>query len=199
MSPNKSYAPVASAGFGLRMMRVADIPGVAAIERAAFSESWPQTAFERELSVNSAARYITLVKTLEGSEAEGEGEAVGFAGLWLMLDEAHVVSVAVAPALQGNGFGRLLLHGLIGVARKHQMSVATLECRESNVVARSLYRAYGFYEVGRRKRYYADNHEDAIIMTTEELESAPFLERFSLLESALATRLPGTCPYAVDA
>jgi len=181
------------------MMRMTDIPAVAAIERTAFSEHWPQTSFERELAVNSAARYITLVQTRPERQHEGDGEAAGFAGLWLMLDEAHVVSVAVAPALQGNGFGRLLLHGLIDVARKHQMSVATLECRESNEVARSLYRAYGFYEVGRRKRYYADTREDAIIMTTEELDSAPFLERYALLESALATRLPGTCPYAVDA
>ncbi len=180
------------------MMRLADIPGVMAVERAAFADEWPPTAFEREISVNSAARYITLSRTPPAASADDEARIVGFGGLWLMLDEAHVVSVAVEPGLQGQGLGRLLVHGLIDVARKHRMSVATLECRESNVVARSLYRAYGFFEVGRRKRYYADNREDAIIMTTEELDSPPFRERFLRLEATLAGMLPGVHPYAVD-
>jgi ribosomal-protein-alanine N-acetyltransferase len=181
------------------MMRLADVPAVAAIERDAFSEQWPPTAFEREIAVNSAARYITLVRAPLAASRASESEVVGFAGLWLMLDEAHVVSVAVAPAFQGHGLGRLLLHALVDVARKHQMSVATLECRESNAVARALYGTYGFYEVGRRKRYYADNREDALIMTTEELESPPYRERFARLEAALAIRLPGVLPYTVDA
>jgi len=199
MSINQCPAPIAGARLVLRMMRLTDIPAVAGIEGAAFSEQWPHTAFEREISVNTAARYITLERVPPAAAPGNEGEAIGFAGLWLMLDEAHVVSVAVAPALQGHGLGRLLVHALVDVARRHQMSVATLECRESNAVARSLYRAYGFYEVGRRKRYYADNHEDAIIMTTEELGSPPYRERFARLEATLAARLPGVHPYTIDA
>jgi ribosomal-protein-alanine N-acetyltransferase len=199
MSVNECPAPIAGASLALRMMRLADVPAVAGIERAAFSEQWPHTVFEREISVNRAARYITLMRVPPAALQSNEGEVVGFAGLWLMFDEAHVVSVAVAPAFQGHGLGRLLVHGLIDVARKHQMSVATLECRESNAVARSLYRAYGFYEVGRRKRYYADNREDAIIMTTEELDCPPYRERFARLESALAVLLPGVHPYTIDA
>lgn len=175
----------------LRMMRLEDAPAAAAIERASFSEGWPLTAFERELSLNPAARYVAL----EGAAPPGshalEREVVGFAGLWLMLDEAHVVSVAVAEQHRGRGLGRLLVHGLVDVAYQHKMSVATLECRESNVAARSLYREYGFHEVGVRKRYYADTHEDAIIMTTEELDSPAYRERYARLAASLAARLPG--------
>ncbi len=178
-------------GLRLRMMRLEDAAAAAAIERASFSDGWPMTAFEREISLNSAAHYITL----EGPAPEGshtlEREVLGFAGLWLMLDEAHVVSVAVAQEHRGRGLGRLLVHGLVDVACRRQMSVATLECRESNVAARSLYRHYGFYEVGVRKRYYAGSHEDAIIMTTEELDSPAYRARYARLAAYLEERLPG--------
>lgn len=181
-------------GLCLRPLRLEDVPAAAAIERASFSEGWPMTAFERELTLNRAARYIVAERPAAASSHALERELVGFAGLWLMLDEAHVVTVAVAPELRGQGLGRLLVHGLIDVAQQHEMSVATLECRESNAAARTLYRAYGFYEVGIRRRYYADTREDAIIMTTEELDSPPFRERLARLEAELAARLPGVSP-----
>src|SRR5512135_3101311 len=173
---------VAGAAPRLRRMVPADVRAVMAIERASFSSGWPSTAFERELSQNEMARYVVL---------EDEGELVGFAGLWLMLDEAHVVTVAVLPEHRGKGFGRLLVHGLLGVARESEMSVATLECRVSNTAARALYGRYGFYEVGVRKKYYSDNQEDAVIMTTELLAGGPYGRRLELLEAELVRRLPG--------
>lgn len=173
----------------LRMMRAEDVGRVAEVERESFSEAWPATAFERELRQNATARYIVL----EGDEA-GAPEIRGFAGLWLMVDEAHVVTVAVSPRFRGRGYGRLLVHGLVEVARAHGMSVATLECRVSNAAARALYRTYGFYEVGLRKRYYSDNREDAVIMTTEELRSEPYERRLALLGEELAARIPGVRP-----
>ncbi|MGH2633605.1 MAG: ribosomal protein S18-alanine N-acetyltransferase, partial [Tepidiformaceae bacterium] len=137
----------------MRAMRGDDVSAVMKVERASFAAGWPRTAFARELSGNAMARYVVL-------EEPGEpGAVIGFGGIWLMLDEAHVVTVAIAPELRGNGFGRMLVHGLVGLARANEMTVATLECRVSNAAARALYGDYGFYEVGLRKRYYADNGE----------------------------------------
>lgn len=168
------------------MMEDRDVPAVMAIERASFDAGWPATAFEHELSGNPMARYIVA------EQAAGPGglpDLIGFGGLWLMLDEAHVVTVAVLPHQRRRSVGRLLVHGLIEVARSNQMSVATLECRESNTAARRLYASYGFYEVGLRKHYYSDNQEDAIIMTTEELTSPAYEQRLASLESRLTGSL----------
>ncbi len=164
----------------LRRMGPEHLPTVEAIEKASFAAGWPATAFQRELAGNGAARYIVV---------EGE-EVTGFAGLWLMLDEAHVVSVAVLPERRREGLGRLLVHGLIRVAIEEGMNDATLECRVSNLAARALYRSFGFYEVGARKRYYADNGEDAVIMTTEVLDSPGFKRTFEQQEALLLERWP---------
>ena len=164
-------------------MQPADVPSVMAVERAAYSSGWPSTAFERELTQNGMARYIVL-------REEAGGAVQGFAGLWLMVDEAHVVTVAVLPELRRQGLGRVLVHGLVLLAIDHQMALATLEVRVSNDAARALYREYGFYEVGQRKRYYSDNHEDAVIMTTEDLHSPAYQRRLATLESVIRQRYP---------
>ena len=166
-------------------MRPADVPAVIAVERLSFAVGWPHTAFERELSGNTMARYIVLE-----AAAAGGASLAGFVGIWLMVDEAHIVTVAVVPEQRGHGFGRLLVHGLVSLARQNAMDVATLECRVSNTEARALYGDYGFYEVGLRKRYYADNGEDAVIMTTESLRSPAYLRRFGRLEEKLRALLP---------
>ncbi len=168
----------------LAMMRREDMPEVMAVERAAYSPGWPATAFERELTQNAMARYVVL-------RPPGSSEVAGFAGLWLMVDEAHVVTVAVLPENRRCGYGRALVHALIEVARHHEMASATLEVRASNDAARALYRGYGFYEVGERKRYYSDNREDAIIMTTEDLHSPAFNARLERLGEHLRQRFPG--------
>lgn len=171
----------------LRRMTAPDVPAVIAIERASFNVGWPATAFERELSQNQMARYIVL----EGDDPGTVDGLVGFAGLWLMVEEAHVVTVAVVPEQRGRGLGRLLVHALVAMAHDSGMTAATLECRVSNAAARALYGSYGFYEVGTRKRYYSDNHEDAIIMTTESLATTSYIERYARLEAKLEALLPG--------
>ena len=165
----------------LRPLQPADIPALRRIERASFDERWPPTAFERELRENRLARYI--VASLGPTPA-------GFAGLWLVLDEGHVVTLAVGPQWRRRGFGRLLLHGLAVVAQAHGIEVLTLEVRPSNEAARRLYRLYGFHEVGRRPRYYADG-EDALILTTESISSPPFIDRLARRLAELEERLPG--------
>jgi ribosomal-protein-alanine N-acetyltransferase len=163
-------------------MTIDDIPAVVEIEQASLNGNWPATAFERELDQNAMARYLVL--ELQSGERP---QILGFAGLWLMVDEAHVVTVAVAPEHRRRGYGRLLVHALLGLATRNSMAVATLECRVSNLAARRLYRDYGFYEVGKRTRYYSDNGEDAVIMTTEALDSLPFQERLARLQELLPT------------
>jgi len=168
----------------LTYLRPEDFPEVEAIEASSFEAGWTPTAFQREIETNRLARYIVV---REG----GSGRIVGFAGLWLVVDEAHIVTVAVSPEERRHGYGRLLVHGLIELARAEGMDSATLECRESNDAARSLYAKYGFYEVGRRDRYYADNGEDAVIMTTEALDSPAYRKRLERLASDLEARWPG--------
>lgn len=176
----------------LRTMQSDDVGAVMDVERASFASGWPRTAFARELSGNAMARYAVL-DVVERPGGSGN-RLIGFGGIWLMVDEAHVVTLAVMPELRGNGFGRLLVHGLVGLARDNGMAVATLECRVSNSAARGLYGDYGFYEVGLRKRYYADNGEDAVIMTTEDLSSEAYLHRLERLQEKLRRILPGAVP-----
>lgn len=155
-----------------------------AIERASYAAGWPATAFERELTQNAMARYVVL------RDAPG-GSVVGFGGVWLMVDEAHVVTVAIVPSQRRRGFGGIIVHGLMSLAIEQQMALATLEVRVSNEPARALYQAYGFYEVGLRKRYYSDNHEDAVIMTTEDIQSPAYARRLEQLAAGHQGRYPG--------
>jgi ribosomal-protein-alanine N-acetyltransferase len=176
----------------LSSLQPGDIPEVEAIEVASFESGWSPTAFQRELESNRLARYLVV-------REPARAEIAGVAGLWLVVDEAHVVTVAVRPELRRAGYGRLLVHALIELARAEGMANATLECREANEAARNLYRDYGFYEVGRRVRYYADNNEDAIIMTTEKLESPAYRERLQRLASKLESLWPGVRMVPVEA
>lgn len=168
-------------------MEARDIEAVTAIERAAFEQGWPHTAFEQELRSNRAARYVVC----EAGDAAEAPRIVGFAGLWLQFDQAHVVTVAVLPEERRNGYGRLLVHALLLLAGALGMTDATLEVRASNTAARGLYRRYGFHEVGTRRRYYADNGEDAIIMTTEPFDSPGYRGRMAALRAAVEARFPG--------
>lgn len=107
---------------------------------------------------------------------------VGYASLWLMVDEAHLTSIAVRQSCRRQGVGELLLIAIIRLALQMKAGVVTLETRVSNVGAQALYEKYGFNRVGMRRRYYSDNGEDAVIMTTDCITSAPFQARFGELE-----------------
>lgn len=180
-----------NSGPRLTAMRAEHLAAVRAVESESFEEGWPPTAFEREITTNSVARYLVL------STEEG-GEIVGFGGLWLMVDEAHIVTVAVRPVLRRHGYGSLLVYGLVRSAMAEGMTAATLECRVSNEAARRLYSAWGFYEVGLRPRYYSDNGEDAVILTTEELASPAYRDRLRGLEAGLEQRWPGCTTMASE-
>src|SRR6185312_4759725 len=121
-------------------------------------------------------------------------EIVAYGGIWLMVDEAHVTTFAVHPRYRRRRIGERLLLALLDLAVDRHAREATLEVRLSNLAARRLYEKYGFRPVGIRPRYYSDNNEDALIMTTEPLSSAHMVERLARLRAAL-DRFP---PPAVE-
>jgi len=107
---------------------------------------------------------------------------VGYASLWLLVDEAHLTSIAVRQAQRRQGIGEVLLIGIVKLALEMKASLVTLETRASNAGAQALYEKYGFNRVGTRRRYYSDNGEDAVIMTTDNITSSSFRARFGELE-----------------
>lgn len=123
-----------------------------------------------------------------------EGKIVGAAGFWLMVDEAHVTTIAVRGTHRRKGLGELLLVHAIDLGMELNAQVITLEVRISNTTAQELYQKYGFNKVGVRKGYYTDNGEDAFIMTTDRTTAGPFQTRLQALKKALATKLRQDIP-----
>ncbi|HEX9634270.1 MAG TPA: ribosomal protein S18-alanine N-acetyltransferase [Candidatus Limnocylindria bacterium] len=145
-------------------MRTSDIEAVHEIERLSFSTPWPSYAFEQELTGNRLARYIVA----RAAAPDGE-RIVGFAGVWLMVDEAHITTFGVHPDWRRRGVGRRLLLRLADLARELGAARMTLEVRVGNDAAKALYRSFGFTVAGRRPRYYTDDGEDAYVMSTTDL------------------------------
>ncbi|MPZ50728.1 MAG: ribosomal-protein-alanine N-acetyltransferase [Dehalococcoidia bacterium] len=182
-----------------RTMAEADISQVVEIERESFPTTWPHTAYRRELS-NQMARYAVLVDSAEepvaapprrrslldllrrGDPAPPTSDyIVGYVGVWLMVDEAHIVAIAVREGYRGRGLGELLLAEAIDLALANRQENVTLEVRRSNVVAQNLYEKYRFLKVGVRRRYYSDNGEDAIIMSTPPIQGDNYTEYLAYL------------------
>ena len=143
-------------------MRMADVAAVLDIERLSFSAPWPAYAFEQELTTNRLAHYVV---------ARRDDRVVGFAGIWVMVDEAHVTTFGVHPDHRRQGVGRRLLIRLAELATELGTLRLTLEVRVGNEPAQALYRSFGFRDAGRRISYYSDDGEDALVMTTPALES----------------------------
>lgn len=170
----------------VRPMRIADLAAVQLIERESFTTPWPSQAYRQELESNRLAHYLVA---LIGDEI------VGFGGIWLMVDEAHITTFAVHSRYRRRRIGERLLLALLDVAVARGAREATLEVRLSNLPARRLYEKYGFRPVGIRPRYYSDNQEDALIMTTEPLALPPMRERVARLRAAVdASPAPSATP-----
>ncbi len=157
-------------------MTPADIPAVLEIERRSFPTPWPRDAYEHELDHNRTAIYLV---------ARREGAVVGYAGMWVVMDEAHITTIAVHPGLRGQGIGERLLIALIDRAGERGARWVQLEVRRSNLVAQSLYRKYGFRDVGVRRHYYSDNGEDALVMWTGNIWEEEFRRRYERLRATL--------------
>jgi ribosomal-protein-alanine N-acetyltransferase len=157
-------------------MRLEDISAVQLVENASFPLPWPANAFRHELTQNKNAHYIVA--------KEGE-HIVGYAGLWLSLDEAHITTFAVLPEYRRRKIGERMLLSIFERAEKLGAEWLTLEVRASNLPAQRLYEKYGFRPAGIRRRYYSDNNEDAIIMWTERLRDRGVRERLATLRASL--------------
>jgi len=113
---------------------------------------------------------------------------IGFSGIWVLADEAHITNIAVREQYQRQGIGELLLISTIDLARERKASTMTLEVRASNYAAQKLYSKYGFTQVGLRRGYYLDNREDAVLMSTESITSPSFQAKLEQLREALARK-----------
>jgi len=113
----------------------------------------------------------------------------GFSGIWVLVNEAHITNIALRLKYQGRGLGELLLIATIDLAQELNASTMTLEVRASNYIAQNLYKKYGFTQVGLRRGYYLDSHEDATIMSTENITTPSFQARLKNLREALARKL----------
>ncbi|HHY94187.1 MAG TPA: ribosomal protein S18-alanine N-acetyltransferase [Firmicutes bacterium] len=141
-------------------MTLADLDGVMAVEEVSYPTPWSRRAFIGELTENVHAHYIV---------ARNGWQVVGYAGMWVILDEAHVTNIAVHPDWRRCGLGERLLRELIARARARGATRVTLEVRKSNFPAQHLYTKMGFVPRGIRRGYYSDTHEDAIIMWLDDL------------------------------
>ena len=129
---------------------------------------------------------VPLLAPDEAAELEA---IVGYCGMWLMVDVAHITTIAVDPPYRGQGIGELMLVELLHRAREVGAVEATLECRVSNTVAQRLYQKYTFKKTGLRRRYYSDDGEDALIMTSEPLDSAVYRTVIAANRARLMDRL----------
>ena len=153
-----------------------DIRPVMRIEALSFSTAWPQNAFSSEINDNKLAHYY--VGRLDEA-------IVAYGGIWVILEESHVTTIAVHPDWRGKRYGEEMLLYLMHEAAKRGAAWMTLEVRASNTVAQRLYRKYGFATIATRKAYYSDNNEDALVMWAGHLASPVFAGRFEALESRL--------------
>jgi ribosomal-protein-alanine N-acetyltransferase len=145
----------------IRRMTLEDIPSVVALDALSFSLPWPEKSFRFELTENPASRCWV---------AEQDGRIVGMLVAWLLVEEAHIATIATHPDHRRQGIARKLLEYALRYMSKEGAVTSFLEVRESNIAAQELYRKFGYETVGRRKRYYKDTDEDAILMTLNGLD-----------------------------
>ena len=138
----------------IREFNINDIEELYEVELTSFTDPWSKESFKEELN-NEIAHY--LVGSINN-------KVVAYIGAWFILDEAHITNVAVKSDFRRQKIAKQLITAFIVLAKKHQITSITLEVRASNIPAQSLYQQFGFEKQGLRKRYYADNNEDAIIM-----------------------------------
>lgn len=157
-----------------RPMVLADVPRVHEIDQLSFSMPWSERSYRFEVTENRSS--LTLVA--ERMDNGAPPELVGMIVIWVIVDEAHIATIATHPDYRGKGVGRrLLAHGLLA-AYERGARLAYLEVRRGNQVALEMYQKFDFQVVGERLRYYQDNNEDALLMTLDPI-NLETLQHFS--------------------
>jgi ribosomal-protein-alanine N-acetyltransferase len=148
-------------------MTLADIPQVHAIDALSFSLPWPENSYHFELTENPSTLALVAELTTP-SEAHA---IIGMSVTWLIVDEAHIATIAIHPEYRGHGYGKQLLRETLRQSIQRGAIIAALEVRESNLIAQQMYLEFGFKIVGRRLKYYKDNDEDALLMSLTKMRS----------------------------
>jgi ribosomal-protein-alanine N-acetyltransferase len=175
----------------IRRMRDSDVAGVMAIESVSFGRHhWSEDSFYNEMKNNLGRYYV-----LEGPKS---GQILGYCGFWLVFDEVHITTVAVMPECRGKSLGEVMLLHILDKVMGQSAHWVTLEVRVTNTPAINLYYKYGFQNSGLRPRYYQDNGEDALIMTTTDILTEDYRSLFTANKAALKDRL-GALPQGVGA
>jgi ribosomal-protein-alanine N-acetyltransferase len=193
-------------------MTLEDLPEVHAVEVQSVPTPWPISAYRRELN-NPAGNYYVVCRwrSPDGAAVERpeprpqrgflpflhrqpDGPApaapiVGFAGMWVQLDEAHVTIIGVAPSHRGRGVGEFIFTHLIDEALRRGATWITLEVRVSNHRAQALYNKYGFAVQGTRRHYYSDDGEDAYVMSSPPANSMEYRQHYAALRKAAHARV----------
>jgi len=142
----------------IRKMTVEDVPAAHELDVLSFTLPWPERSLRYEVSDNPAARCWSATK---------DNRLVGMLILWMILDEAHIATIATHPKFRRAGIGSQLLENALQSAVGEGARTAFLEVRAGNIAALAMYKKFGFVEDGRRLRYYKDNHEDAVLMSLD--------------------------------
>jgi [ribosomal protein S18]-alanine N-acetyltransferase len=147
-------------------MQLIDVPRVHEIDVLSFSLPWPENSFRFELTENPS----TLALVAELVSINNTNVLIGMSVVWIIVDEAHIATIAIHPDYRGRGYGKKLLVETLRQSIHRGARLVTLEVRASNQVAQQMYDEFGFVRVGRRSHYYHDNDEDAVLMTVANLD-----------------------------
>jgi ribosomal-protein-alanine N-acetyltransferase len=165
-------------------MQPEDLDAIMPLERLAFADPWSRRMYLSDLHENPLATY-RVIRSIDGANLP---PILGWGGFWLLVDEAHIATVAAHPEHRGCGLGELLMVDLMERSQERGARVATLEVRASNLVAQKLYAKLGFDVVGTRRKYYRDG-EDGLIMTTPELDDPEIVARMEAARSDALARI----------
>lgn len=167
----------------IRRMQPKDVSGVMTIESVSFgAHHWSEEAFYNEMK-NYVAEYYVLTDESQNTKV------LGYAGIWIILDECHVTTIAVAPEYRGSSFGELLFSHALQRCMDSCVKWLTLEVRVSNAAGQNLYYKYGMETVNIRPKYYQDNKEDALIMTTQPIQTDAYQALYKTRKLKLFERL----------
>ena len=166
-------------------MQLDDLDAIMEIEPILFvGDPWPRSMYEYEMTHNEFSFY----RVIHGETPE-QPRVLAYAGVWMLYDSAHVATIGTHPAWQRRGLGAWLLLHLIDESLARGAVEVTLEVRKSNLAAQALYSQFGFEKVGRRRRYYRDTGEDALLMTLADPGSDRVVQALATIRQRVTTRL----------